>query len=247
MIAARFVDVHSHVVPSGDDGAASVKEGLELCRAAANAGTRVLFATPHMHEPLDSFPWTLQREQRYEEAFAVMQPTAKRMGLDLRRGREVYPTEALHGALEGLRLDGTSAVLVEFPGSWLDVADAVGLTWAACERIDAEGLVPVLAHPERCPVVAADPASAVRFAERGWPLCLNRPSVLGDHGRTAERIAWWLLGEGTVSLVASDAHGAGRLPVLDVAHKTIYSLVTGAVADRLVAPELESRQGILSH
>ena len=116
MIAARFVDVHSHVVPSGDDGAASVKEGLELCRAAANAGTRVLFATPHMHEPLDSFPWTVEREQRYEEAFAVMQPTAERMGLDLRRGREVYPTEALHGALEGLRLDGTSAVLVESLG-----------------------------------------------------------------------------------------------------------------------------------
>ena len=101
MIAPRFVDVHSHVVPSGDDGAASVKEGLELCGAAANAGTRVLFATPHMHEPLDSFPWTLEREQRYEEAFAVMQPTAERMGLDLRRGREVYPTEALHGALKG--------------------------------------------------------------------------------------------------------------------------------------------------
>src|SRR5262249_15421206 len=70
-------------------------------------------------------------------------------------GREVYPTEALHGALDGLRLDGTSAVLVEFPGWWLDVDDAVGLTWAACERIDAEGLVPVLAHPERCPAVAA--------------------------------------------------------------------------------------------
>jgi len=131
VIAPRFVDVHSHVVPSGDDGAVSVEEGLELCRAAANAGTRVLFATPHMHEPLDSFPWTPEREQRYEEAFAAMQPTAERMGLDLRRGREVYPTEALHGALDGLRLDGTSAVLVEFPGSWLDVDDAVGLTWAS--------------------------------------------------------------------------------------------------------------------
>jgi len=101
-------------------------------------------------------------------------------------------------------------------GCWLDVDDAVGLTWAACERIDAEGLVPVLAHPERCLAVAADPASAVRFAARGWPLCLNGPSVLGDHGRTAERIAWWFLGEGTVSLIASDggraAAGARRRP-----------------------------------
>jgi protein-tyrosine phosphatase len=239
VIAPRFVDVHSHVVPSGDDGAVSVEEGLELCRAAANAGTRVLFATPHMHEPLDSFPWTPERERRYEEAFAEMQPTAERMGLDLRRGREVYPTEALHGPLDGLRLDGTSAVLVEFPGWWLDVDDAVGLTWAARWSRIGRGhraepdRVSVLAHPERCPAVAADPASAVRFAARGWPLCLNGPSVLGDHGQTAERIAWWLLGEGTVSLVASDAHGAGRLPVLDVARETIAQRLGADVADPL--------------
>ena len=35
--------------------------------------------------------------------------------------------------------------------------------------------------------------------------------------------------------------------VVDVAHKALYSLVTGAVADRLVAPTLESRRGSLSH
>jgi len=35
--------------------------------------------------------------------------------------------------------------------------------------------------------------------------------------------------------------------VVDVAHKAIYSLITGAVADRLIAPELESRRGVRSH
>ena len=57
--------------------------------------------------------------------------------------------------------------------------------------------------------------------------------MLGDHGRTAERIAWWLLGEGTVSLVASDAHGAERLPVLDVAHEAIAERLGADVADPL--------------
>jgi len=33
----------------------------------------------------------------------------------------------------------------------------------------------------------------------------------------------------------------------DTAHKAVYSLVTGAVADRLVAPVLESRRGTTSH
>lgn len=67
----------------------------------------------------------------------------------------------------------------------------------------------------------------------GWPLCLNGPSVLGDHGQTAERIAWWLLGEGTVSPDASDAHGAGRLPVLDVAREAIAQRLGADVADPL--------------
>ena len=57
--------------------------------------------------------------------------------------------------------------------------------------------------------------------------------MLGDHGQTAERIAWWLLDEGTVSLVASDAHGAGRLPVLDVAREAIAHRLGAEVADPL--------------
>lgn len=35
--------------------------------------------------------------------------------------------------------------------------------------------------------------------------------------------------------------------LVDVGHKAIYSLVTGAVADRLVAPTLETRRGTRSH
>ncbi|MDP9395757.1 MAG: hypothetical protein M3Q27_16500 [Actinomycetota bacterium] len=38
-----------------------------------------------------------------------------------------------------------------------------------------------------------------------------------------------------------------REQVVDVGHKAVYSLVTGLVAERLVAPALESRRGTLSH
>ena len=52
-----------------------------------------------------------------------------------------------------------------------------------------------------------------------------------------------------------NATGAGAHPatwprsarVIDLAHKTLYAVVTGAVADRLVAPVLKSRQGASSH
>ena len=57
---ARFVDVHSHVVPSGDDGARSIGDGLELCADAAEHGTGLLFATPHVWPAL---PLTVERER----------------------------------------------------------------------------------------------------------------------------------------------------------------------------------------
>ncbi len=34
---------------------------------------------------------------------------------------------------------------------------------------------------------------------------------------------------------------------VDVAHKAVYSLVTGLVADRWIAPRLQSRRGVISH
>jgi hypothetical protein len=52
-----------------------------------------------------------------------------------------------------------------------------------------------------------------------------------------------------------NATGAGAPPstwpvperIVDVGHKALYALVTGAAADRLVAPTLESRRGTTSH
>ena len=205
-----FVDVHSHVVPSGDDGAATVDEGIAFCRIAFDAGTRVLFATPHAHADWDTFPRTPRRVELFERAFPLIRSEAAQWGLDLRRGWEVYPSLLVAGAdPEEYRLEGTRAVLLEFPGWWLQVDGAVELVAGAAERVERAGLVPLLAHPERCPAVATDPES----------------SLTGDHGANAERAAWTLLEEGLVSLVASDAHGPGRPPRVDRAYEAVEASI----------------------
>jgi protein-tyrosine phosphatase len=221
---AGFVDVHAHVVPSGDDGATSVADGLDLCRIAFDTGTRVLFATPHAHAPWDSYPLTPERRRIYEDAFPVMRDTVAGWGLDLRRGWEVFPT-VLAADPEAdpvdYRLGGTSAVLVEFPGGWLDYPDPIPMMVDAGERLEAVGLVPVLAHPERCTAVVEKPSIVIALAERGWLLCLNTTSLLGRHGAAPEQAAWELIDDGLVSLVASDAQRHGRPPVLDEAYRAV--------------------------
>ena len=216
-----FVDVHSHVVPSGDDGADSIEEGLALCRLAVEDGTSILFATPHAHAPWDTFPRTPVRDRLYAASFVEMRDEVAAWGLDLRRGWEVYPSEIAGTDPAELVLEGTRGVLIEFPGAWLEIDDPIGVVAEAATEVEAAGLVPVLAHPERCRAVAANPDSIRFFVERGWLLCLIATSIVGRHGATAERTAWALLEAGLVALVASDAHNISRPPALDQAYEAV--------------------------
>jgi protein-tyrosine phosphatase len=230
---AGFVDVHTHVVPSGDDGATSIEEGLELCRIALEAGTEILFATPHAHAPWDHYPRTAGRDALYEASLDEMRIEVAGWGLDLRRGWEVYPTEADSHPAADLALEGTRAVLIEFPGSWLDIDDPVGAVARAAATVEEAGLVPVLAHPERCRPVALEPDTVRPLSERGWLLCVNAPSLVGGHGTTAERTAWELIDAGLVALVASDGHSTRRPPAMREAYEVVRERESDDLAKRL--------------
>src|SRR2546423_9627648 len=194
METSRFVDCHSHVLPSGDDGAQTLAEGLELCAGAARRGTRVLFATPHVWPHL---VLTAEREQTVRRAFAELAP---RGALEVRLGYELTPTTALL-AEDPHRyvLEETDVVLVEMP-----FAGSSDLLFALAEHIEAAGLRPAVAHPERTEAVLTEPGVAARIAERGWLIQVNGTSLLGKHGSGPEELAWRLLTEGQAELVASD-------------------------------------------
>jgi protein-tyrosine phosphatase len=217
-----IVDVHSHVVPTGDDGARTIDDGLRLCRDAARHGTRVLYATPHVHARWDSYPLTADRLVRYDEAFPELRTACAAFGLDLRRGFEVYPGALPESVdLRDYALGGGGAYLVEFPGFWTPERDALSLVRREGERAEQAGLVPVLAHPERCAEIVADPGLAREFAERGWLLALNGLSLDGRHGPNARETAWRLLECGLGDLVASDAHSPNRNARLDWAYELV--------------------------
>jgi protein-tyrosine phosphatase len=204
-----FVDCHSHVVPSADDGAPSIEEGLALCRSAARHGTAVLFATPHVWPHLTLTP---EREREIRAAYERMRPHA---GLELRLGFELTPTRALLG--EDPRryvLGGTDRVLMEVP-----FAGSADLLFALAEHVENEDLRPVIAHPERTEVVLDDPSVAEELAARGWTLQVNATSLLGRHGPEPEALGWSLLERELAQVVASDGHRATRPAHLDAAYE----------------------------
>lgn len=207
---AGFVDLHTHVVPSGDDGAQSVEEGLELCRQMAADGASVIYATPHAHPPDAWFPITEERIARVRAAYAEMKPACAEFGLDLRLGWELSATGALVGSLPDYALEGTRAVLLEIPGPWFSFEDEVAVTIEQAEAIWAAGLEVILAHPERSVGVQARPELLLELVERGAQVCLNADTFVGGHGEACEACGWRLLELGVGDFVASDAHRAER-------------------------------------
>jgi protein-tyrosine phosphatase len=204
-----FVDLHSHVVPSGDDGAGGVGDGAALCRDAAMHGTRLLFATPHVWPHL---PLTLDREAAVREAYERVRAAA---GLELRLGWELTPTAALLDADPGrYRLEGSDAVLMEVP-----FVGSAHLLVALAELTQSAELQPVIAHPERTEAVLDRPVLADELAERGWLLQVNASSLLGRHGDDAADVGWDLLARDVATIVASDGHRPTRPARLDEAYE----------------------------
>jgi protein-tyrosine phosphatase len=221
-VTPPLVDLHSHVVPSGDDGAQTLAEAVELCELAARSGTEVLYATPHV-SPL--LPLTPVRDRAIRTAFEELRELAP---VDLRLGYELTPWPALLRDDPGRYvLESTDAVLVEVP--FLGPADGF---LALAEHIEAAGLTPLVAHPERTEAVRADLDLPRRLAERGWPLQVNATSLLGRHGPEAEEIGRRLVEDGLAAAVASDGHRLTRPPRLDDA----YELVKGRVGEEAAAP-----------
>lgn len=208
-VTPRFVDIHSHVVPSGDDGVQSVSEGLALARGAFEHGTRVLYATPHVSPAL---PLTDERERRIRRAFSELRAKAP---LELRLGFELTPMAAFLGE-DPWRyvLEATEHVLVEIP-----FAGAADLFLEVGEWIEQAGLTPVVAHPERTEAVLTNPSLADELAERGWRLQVNASSLLGRHTPEMEREGWRLIDDGLAAIVASDGHRATRPMLLDGAYE----------------------------
>jgi protein-tyrosine phosphatase len=203
------------VVPSGDDGVSSTAEGLELCRSAAERGTAVLFATPHV---LPHLTLTREREAAVRAAYEAMRPEAE---LELRLGFELTPDRRLLDEDPArYELGGTGCVLMEVP--FTGPAD---LFVRVAEHIEDEGFQVVVAHPERTESVLSDPGLAGELASRGWLLQVNATSLIGRHGDEIEELGWRLLEEGTATIVASDGHRTTRPPYLDEAYAEAVDLL----------------------
>ncbi|HTD53181.1 MAG TPA: CpsB/CapC family capsule biosynthesis tyrosine phosphatase [Thermoanaerobaculia bacterium] len=203
-----MIDLHFHCLPGIDDGPRTWDEAVALCREAASQGTTTLVATPHVlrddwinDDPAVRDDMLFELNTRLEGLPVVLAGCEYLFSsnvLQLLERGEWSPLTLLHRS---------RYLLIEFRTPVLP-PDAESIF----HELSLLDVTPVVAHPERHPVFAADPVRLERLVALGAVAQLTAGSLLGDFGSSARAACDRFFGLGLAHLVASDAHSLERRP-----------------------------------
>lgn len=200
----NMIDLHCHILPGVDDGAAGLEVSCRMAELASGCGIDTIVATPHCNtrnaQGNYRSPELLARCRRLQQAL-----DEAHIGVRILPGAEVLMRGDLPALLEQKRLqslNNSRYLLVEF---YFDEPPEYMLR--CLHLVKKAGYVPVVAHPERYGAVQDDPGLAVYWAQNGCVLQANKGSLLGRLGQGSLRTSQTLLRRGFYAAIASDAHG----------------------------------------
>jgi protein-tyrosine phosphatase len=204
-----MIDLHCHILPNVDDGPATLDETLKMARFCVEDGITHVVATPHCHRHIhmlraDVLPHVAQLNNELESA---------NIPLKILPGSEIQvaDTSAYRREFEaGLYChlgDGRAFTLLEF--NWAREQyppDAAALI----DWIRAQGMTPILAHPERYAFFWKEPVLLQALIEAGAWVQITVDSLLGNHGPAPRASGEALLRMYPNAVLATDAHNSRR-------------------------------------
>lgn len=236
------VDLHCHLLPGIDDGAQDLEQALAMVELAVADGTTDVVCTPHHLNGVYTNDAASVRTRCH-----ALQRAIDRAGLALRvhPGAEHHLVPELPAALaDGSALtlaDRGRHAMVELPVLTVPVgADAL------LQAVLAQGLTPIIVHPERNDTLRRHPEILTRWV--GWG-CLGQvtaQSLTGEFGPAVRQAAHAMVGRGCIHCIGSDAHrDRRRVPVLSRGRAELATCfgeeVAGLLTDDIPARLLAGR------
>ncbi len=202
MLDFGYIDIHSHSLWGMDDGARSFDSSVELCRLAYETGTDILFLTPHIIHWEDASALYDAREERASYLQNILYNEGK--DLKLIKGFEILCDDDIFDIkyFTPYTLNGTKYILIEFNFHRTTEEDVN----AWCDYLISNGLVPIIAHPERYEFVKNDISVIERLSDKGCLFQMNCGSAVGVFGDVECNVALRMLFGGYVDFIGSDAH-----------------------------------------
>ena len=205
MLVSQMIDIHCHILPALDDGADSFEAACAMAEMAIEDGVTHIVGTPHANSAWKFEPSVIR--QRRDELQARFE------------GRLQFATGCdFHMSFENLReiqqnstmftINQRNYLLVEFA----DYSIPPSMD-QALHQLQLAGLSPVVTHPERNPLIRAQPERLFRWLHQGCYAQITAQSFLGKWGEAAKERAEEWLAAGAVHFIASDAHNVTTRPL----------------------------------
>jgi len=194
------VDLHSHLVPSIDDGAKDMQSAVELVKELKKYGFKKLITTPHTmsHRFNNSSEDILKGFKSLQDEL-----NKQKVSIELEVASEYYLDEHF------LELLSKKDILT-FGENYLLFEHDYRLKPLNYESIIFEmkvaGYKPVLAHPERYLFIHKDFKLYERLKELGVYFQVNLNSMSGYYSKDVQKVAHKLVEKGWVDFIGSDTH-----------------------------------------
>jgi protein-tyrosine phosphatase len=197
-----MIDIHSHVLPSIDDGAQNLEQAILMAEAAVEEGITLLYATPH------------HRNGRYENEKPIIikhvnllnkELQQRKIPLHILPGQEIRLYKEL---IDDLDRDifiplhhELKYLLIELPSNHVpDYAAEI------LYELSLRNYTPIIVHPERNSEIMENPDILYDFIITGSLAQITASSVIGNFGKKIMSFSHDLLQSNMAHFVASDAH-----------------------------------------
>jgi protein-tyrosine phosphatase len=203
-----MIDLHCHILPGLDDGAKNLEEAVEMARIADEEGIKKIVATPHLFRENFMCEDLGMIEEKKRDLNNALQ--ANNIHVEILNGAEVH---IAHNLMEEIRknrdylvINSLSYMFVEFPSRHV----FSGIRELFFELM-SEGIIPIIAHPERNSVFVRNPSFLYELIQMGSLAQANGGSLSGIYGRDVEQAAFRFLDMGLIHFIASDGHDTRSL------------------------------------
>ena len=198
-------DLHTHILPGIDDGAASLSEAIDLLYEEQKQGVTDIVFTPHFNiqeTTIDEF--LSKRDKSFEQLLKEIEKHPSLKNLNLHLGAEVkYNPNLIYNDIFDLCIRGTSYLLLELTTSHPFNFEQTVL-WML-----SKGISPILAHVERFEYITSNSKLLEDLLYAGVVFQCNASSLYSK--RLGKRVKK-LLKHGYVQLLASDTHNMNTRP-----------------------------------
>ena len=225
-----MIDLHCHILPGIDDGAADLETSLAMARIAVDDGIRTIACTPHIYPGLYE-----NTASGIRAAMISLQSEFDQRAIPLRlvEGADVHLDPGLVQSIRNGRvptLAGSRYLLLEPPHHVAPprFQDSVF-------QLIVAGYVPVITHPERLTWLEDHYAEFRQLTEMGAWMQITSGSLTGRFGRGPKHWAEKMLDDGLVHILATDSHHFEvRPPLLHEGREAAAKRVGAAEAERMV-------------